>query len=254
MKRQNIFFCYLCKEKHLLIDHSSVRLLLLSDSIMFNSWKCDNEWQHPGTERLGAVKGHIDMEVKNGATISDWTKILVQKYLNVDPRPIKIILVGGINDVIQRKHAQDILDNIFELKEKGKSHNKDNILSISTLPLAPQVCSLYISELKEGTIYDLPDERNLIETLEAINVSILALNNHEYLMFLKLNTVGVRGCGIGKKRNNMPNRKFHKDETGKPKYFLEDGKEKAKLHFVYRIRYQFLHEAVDYLLRGLIRS
>ena len=87
--------------------------------------------------------------------------------------------------MIQRKHAQDILDNIFELKEKGKSHNKDNILPISTLPLAPQVCSLYISELKEGTIYDLPDERNLIETLEAINVSILALNNHEYLMFLK---------------------------------------------------------------------
>ena len=94
MKRQNIFFCYLCKEKHLLIDHSSVRLLLLSDSIMFNSWKCDNEWQHPGTERLGAVKGHIDMEVKNGATISDLTFILVQKYLNVDHRPIKIILVG----------------------------------------------------------------------------------------------------------------------------------------------------------------
>ena len=254
MKRQNLFFCYLCKEKHLLIDHSSVRLLVLSDSTMFNSWKCDNEWQHPGTERLGAVNGHIDMEVKNGATISDLTYILVQKYLNVDHRPIKIIFVGGIVDVIQGKHGNDILEDIFDLKEKVRSHNKDNILSISTLPLAPKVCSLYISERQKGTIYDLPEERNCIETLEGINVSILAINKHDGIMFLKLHTVGVRGSGIGKKRNKKANRKFHKDETGEPKYFHEDGKEKAKLHFVYRIRYQLLHEAADYLLRGLKRS
>ena len=109
------------------------------------------------------------------------------------------------------------------------------------MPLAPKVCSLYISELKTETIYDLPEERNHIETLEAINVSILAINKHEDVMFLKLNTIGVRGSGMGNKRNQ------------KPKYFLEDGKEKAKLHFVYKIRYKLLHEAVDYLVRGLKR-
>ena len=72
---------------------------------MFNSWKRDNESQHPSTETLEAVKGHIDMEVKHGATIQNLTNILVQKYLNVDPRQIKIIFFRGINDVIQRKHA-----------------------------------------------------------------------------------------------------------------------------------------------------
>ena len=42
-------------------------------------------------------------------------------------------------------------------------------------------------------------------------------------MFLKLNTVGVRGSGIGKKRNKKKtNKKVNKYETEEPKYFLED--------------------------------
>ena len=88
------------------------------------------------------------MEVKSGVTISELTNILIEKYLNVDHMSIKIIFVGGINDVICWIHAQDILEDIFNLKEKVKSHNKNNLLSLSTLPLAPKVCSFYISELK----------------------------------------------------------------------------------------------------------
>ena len=89
--------------------------------------------------------------------------------------------------------------------------------------LAPKVYSLQISELEKRTIYDLPEERNHIETLETINLSILAKNKYEDIMFLKLNTVGVRGSGIGKKRNKKKtNKKVNKYETEEPKYFLED--------------------------------
>ena len=83
MKNQSSYFRYLCKMKHLVIDKDSERLLILSDSHISNSWKCNNDWQHPGTEKLGLVKGHINMEVKRGATISDLTNILIEKYLNV---------------------------------------------------------------------------------------------------------------------------------------------------------------------------
>ena len=248
---QIMYFCYLCKMKHLVKDKRSVRLLLLSDSLMSNSWKCNDEWQHPGTEKLGAVKGHIDVEVKSGATISELTNILGKKYLDVNAKPIKIIVVSGINDVIRGRHAQDILEDIWKLKEKVSTHNKDNILSIATLPLAPKVCSLYISKLKKGTMYELPSAKNHIETLEAVNLAILAINKHENIMFLKLNIIGVKGSGIGKKRNEKPHRKYHIVETAPPKYFLEDGKEKPKLHFVYKRRYKLLHEAVNYLLSGL---
>ena len=127
-------------------------------------------------------------------------------------------------------------------------------MSISTLPLAPKVCSLYISDKKKGTFYELPTKKNHIETLEAINVAIIALNKSEELMFLKLNTFGVKGSGIGNKRYKKPNRKSHIHETNEQKYFLEDGNYKPKLHFVYRIRYKLLHEAADYLLKGLKRS
>ena len=96
--------------------------------------------------------------------------------------------------------------------------------------------------------------KNHIDTLEAVNLAILAINKHEDIMFLKLNVVGVKGCGIGKKRYKKPYRKYHIVETCPPKYFLEDGKHKPKLHFVYKIRYKLLHESIDYLLMGLQRS
>ena len=122
------------------------------------------------------------------------------------------------------------------------------------MPLAPKVCSLYISDKKKGTFYELPVKKNHIETIEAINVAILALNRSEELMFLKLNTFGVKGSGIGNKRYKKPKRKSHIHKTNEPRYFLEDGHYKPKLHFVYRIRYKLLHEAADYLLKGLKRS
>ena len=70
--------------RHLVIDHDSERLLILSGSSISISLKSKNEWQHPGTEKLRPVKGHINMEVTRGETISDLTNILIEKYLNVD--------------------------------------------------------------------------------------------------------------------------------------------------------------------------
>ena len=37
LKKQNRYFCYLCKMNHLVIDNDSERLLVLSDSLMSNS-------------------------------------------------------------------------------------------------------------------------------------------------------------------------------------------------------------------------
>jgi hypothetical protein len=47
-------------------------------------------------------------------------------------------------------------------KRKCQVTQQNNLLSLLTLPLAPKVCSLYISKLKKKTIYDLPEERNHI--------------------------------------------------------------------------------------------
>jgi hypothetical protein len=75
-------------------------------------------------------------------------------------------------------------------------------------------------------------------------VSILAKNKHEDIMFLKLNTVGVRGSGIGEKRNK-------KKQIEMPtKMKLRSQNTSLKIEKK-RQSYKLLHEAVDYLMRGL---
>ena len=144
-KGQKSYYCYLCKMKHLLNHRSDVRLLVLSDSLMSNSWKCSDTFQHPGTERLGTVKGHIDMEVKSGATIAELTNILADNYLNISKVPINVVFVCGINDVICGSHAQDVLENIFILKKKARhTTTKKPVVNFNFAIGSKSLQSLYI--------------------------------------------------------------------------------------------------------------
>ena len=63
-----------------------------------------------------------------------------------------------------------------------------------------------------------------------------------------MHNVGFIGKGIGKKRNNV-----HKKEDI-PKYFIEDGFKKKKMHLTYNWRFKFYKQACDYLLMGLEKS
>ena len=234
------FDCLLCKANHEAKNSSANRLLLLSDSMFFRAWQTE-------------VACHVDCEILNGATIAELTTICKEKYLSEeDRRPLLVVMVAGINDVMKGQSADEILSNLYTLKSLLKNHNPKSLLSTATLPLSPRVCSLYVSSVKAGSFYDLPEGTNKIEILEAVNCGIMAQNKG--LHFLKLSEVGVKGTGLGRHRNARKTRKFHIDERfTETKYFIEDGEKKPKLHLTYFWRHKFLVEAVDSLMMGLRR-
>ena len=94
----------------------------------------------------------------------------------------------------------------------------------------------------------MPNSENKIDEFEALNAGIAALNRGDNLKTIPLHNVGVIGKGIGKKRN-----KVHKKEDI-PKYFIEDGFKKKKMHLTYIWRFKFYKQACDYLRMGLEKS
>ena len=233
------FDCLVCRKVHSKETHDTIRMVILSDSLLFKAYLDEKP------------EMHIDCEILNGATVRELSSIFTEKYLiGEDNRPFEVILVAGINDIMKGRHPADIMADISNLKSQLKNHNKLSLLSVATLPLSPKLCSLYVSSNKANSFYDLSPENNKIDNIEAVNSAIIAINRG--LHFIKMSKIGVKGTGIGKKGL----KKMHIDERGpgQNKYFIEDGIKKGKLHFTYVWRYFFFKEACTYLRRGLERG
>jgi hypothetical protein len=244
MPRRSAPYCRVCKDEHMHYSSAGLRLqqkgqqdsrmLVISDSTLFNCWTCREEMKP-------------DLEVHNGATVKDLTEIVTKYYIN-SKKPIKIIMFAGLNDLAKNRGADKILDDIHELKSQVKEANENSVISVSTVPLVPKFCSLNVNLKNKGSFYDLPECKNKINEFEALNAGIAALNRGDNLKTIPVHNVGVIGKGIGKKRN-----KVHRKDD-KPNYFIEDGIIKKKMHLTYIWRFKFYKQACDYLVKGLEMS
>lgn len=225
------FFCIYCGKR--CESGETKRKLILCDSTLGGCGESDKK-----------LKEHVNIEIHNGARIKDLEKVVKNVYLG-DKSPIEVIVIGGLNDLVfDHKEAREVLEDLDELKKTIKNHNDENVISISTLPLVPGFTSLNVSDKKKNTLYDLPEAKNKINEFEAFNAGVFVINKQENVHFLKMNTVGVKGKGIGLKR-----KKVHQfDSTENPQFFIG---EKNKLHFTNKYRFWFYHEATDYLIKGL---
>ena len=228
------YYCQLCNQWHQTEGANESRILL-SDSTLYGV--C-------GTGK--AATTHVEAEVVNGAKIEDLKDILEEKYLKPDPnpRPTKVILIAGINNITARQSAAQILDGIAEMRQVLVKHHKESNLTIATLPLPPKVCSLAVTRNQKGTFYNLPSHLNKVEEIEATNVGIQAMNRAWSAEGIDIAKIGNQGEGIGRQRKTR-----HIDERHwrKPGYFIEDGINKGKLHFAYPIRRGILQQALQIL-------
>ena len=231
--KNNAYYCEICNTAHNLKTAEDRRKVLLSDSLMFNSWKQTNK-----------LPCHMDAEIRNGSRIyqlSDW---LEKNYMAADKdTPMDVVLVAGINDILAHRKAPTIVEDIVQLKHKIAKHHPGTTLSVATIPCPPKACSLQVTPSQTGSFYDLPPPKNKIDEIEAVNCSITALNRNWGVKFLDLAPIGIQGTGIGRHRQTS-----HIDERfGAPRYFIEDGHYRGKLHFVYDIRFRLLQQAADLL-------
>jgi hypothetical protein len=77
--------------------------------------------------------------------------------------------------------------------------------------------SLNVSDKKKGTLYDLSEADNKMNQFEEFNAGVFVLNKQEQVHLLKMDTVGVKGKGIGLKKKKVP--QF--DSTENPQFFIE---------------------------------
>ena len=87
MPRRSAPYCRVCKDEHMHYSSAGLRLqqkgqqdsrmLVISDSTLYNCWTCGEEMKP-------------DLEVHNGATVKDLTKIVTKYYIN-SKKPIKIM-------------------------------------------------------------------------------------------------------------------------------------------------------------------
>ena len=131
-----IFYCIMCKSSESTVRPQS-RKIILTSSTLFNVW----------TYQELKLDIHIEMESIVGGRVRDLTRALIMSYLGL-PERLEIIVIAGLNNIGEGQAAEEIVEELRELKEVVKNHSVVNghsepgIVSISTLLYAPKFCAL----------------------------------------------------------------------------------------------------------------
>ena len=163
-----MFYCMMCKMQESTI-RPSTRKLILTTSTLYNVWSIDHL----------NLPIHIDIESIVGGRIRDLTRALIMLYLT-NPERLEIIVIAGLNNVGDNQPAEEIMEELRELKQAVQAHSEMNghvepsIVSICTILYAPRFCSLDVPT--RYTEWQPPagfnNQRDLIER---VNASIAAL-------------------------------------------------------------------------------
>ena len=178
------FFCIMCKAKESTV-RPATRKIILTSSTLYNSWKEDLK-----------LPIHVEIEAIVGARIRDLTRAVIMLYLN-QPERLEIILVAGLNNIGDCQSAEEIMDEIVELKQVVRAHSDmqghevPSVVSVSSILYAPKFCSLDVPEncLEWKPPAGFHNRRSLIEK---VNDLIKAMNLDCQVNYLKLHMEGVR--------------------------------------------------------------
>ena len=230
-----LYNCIMCKSQESTV-RPSTRKIILTSSTLYNVWK---------SEEL-MLPIHIEMEAIVGARIRDMTRAIIMLYLRY-PERLEIILVAGLNNVGESETAEDIIEELKELKEAVKLHSETHahpqpsLVSISTIMYAPKFCSLDVPD----SIHDWKPPPNFVnkrEVVEAANKAILAMNKEDKVNFMNLHYEGIR---IDKKTGKTMHR--HHTSTA----IWRESDVRRKLHLTTTFKVKIVHRAAKIFVGGL---
>ena len=130
------YTCFTCSHT----PHSckiGVRYPVIVSSSILNGWQ--------GMRSFNSYQGdpiHIDYITIPGATVKDLHHAFLAEYGNVH-RPIDVLLVAGLNDVLKGATVQQIMQDIEEFKESVRSlcvlDETWSSFAVATLPFPPKL-------------------------------------------------------------------------------------------------------------------
>ena len=182
------------------------RRVVLTGSTLYGVW---DQPQMP-TDTI-----HFDMEAIVGGRVRDMRIALEQNYLYL-PNRLEIIIIAGINNIGEGQKAEEIVQEMIELKEvveehsKKYQHNLPNYVSFCTLILPPKFCSLHVpnnppepwlAEWVPGLNF-----RNKFEEIKLVNEQVKQLNLRDGLKCVDLAKHGVKMFKSGTVQHKFDNK------------------------------------------------
>ena len=110
-KRDRTYMCPICKTlEPVVIPSSETRRIVLASSTLYGVW------DHP----MPSNCVHFDIDSIVGGKVRDMTRALIMNYLHM-PNRMEVLVVAGIKNIWAWEKAEQILEEMKELKEAEKS-------------------------------------------------------------------------------------------------------------------------------------
>ena len=231
-----LFHCMMCKAQESTV-RPHTRKLILTTSTLYNVWTCPDL----------NLPIHIDIESIVGGRIRDLTRALHMLYL-IHPERLEIIVIGGLNNIGDSQTAEEIMEELTELRLTVKvhsemhQHDQPSILSVSTLLYAPKFCSLDLPNNCPAEWIPPVGFQNRRNLIEEVNEGIKSMNLEAKVNYLKLHMEGVRiDKGTGKT--------LHKHNPVKPVW--RESEVRRRLHLTPEYKAKVAQRAAKLFTGGL---
>ena len=234
-QRGYLFGCLMCKQSESTV-RPSTRKIILTSSTLYNVWNSD-ELQLPI---------HVEMEAIVGGRVRDMTRALIKLYFRYKER-LEIILIAGLNNIGESQTAEEIIEELIELKDAVKAHStvhghvQPSVVSISTLMYAPKFCALDVPD----SIADWkppPNFNNKRQVVEATNAAIAAMNKADNVNYLNLHFEGIR-------KDRKTGKTMHRHHTSTP--IWRETEVRKKLHLTTKFKVKIVQRAAKIFMAGL---
>ena len=133
------FMCPVCKAPEPVnTPAAETRKVVLADSTLYAAW-----------DHMLPSKVHFDIDSIVGGRVKDMTRALKKNYLHL-PNRLEIILVVGINNIGAGHKAEQIMNDMKELKAVLHehsikwNHSPASYAAFCTIMYAPKFCSLHV--------------------------------------------------------------------------------------------------------------
>ena len=194
---------------------------------------------------------HFDIDSIVGGKVRDMTRALFMNYLHM-PNRMEVLVVAGINNIGAGEKAEQILEEMKELKEVVRNHstkwnhNPPSYAVFCTVILAPKFCSLYVppSPPEPAVAEWTPPPGFINRAAEGrkLNDMIIQLNGQDQLKLVRLDYQGVKRFKSG-----IWQHKFDNKPGAKP--IWRDNKVFKKLHFTMENKLEIV-EHISNCFRG----
>ena len=232
--KDKTYMCPVCKDMEpVTIPATDTRRIVLADSSLYGVW-----------EKMPPSQTHYDIDSIVGGRVKDMTRALRRNYLHL-PNRLEIIVVAGINNIGAKDTAENIINDMKDLKKELKEHsdkwhhNPPSYVSFSTIMYAPKFCSLTVPpnppEPWLAAWIPPPSFQNRYQVIKLVNDWIIESQRAEGMEMVRIDYTGIKRFKSGTKEHKFDNKQdatpvWREQEVFKKLHFTMDIKVKIMAH------------------------